>query len=217
MREHDFVGHTSQTTGTAADRVARAGVRTGLVLENVGRGYTSEEVHQSLLDSSGHRANVVSADATHIGVGAVIDREGERAAYLATEVFVRLATRIDVDDAPEELFERVNAARAERRHRVLKDDEALSEICAAGAARFFEQTGTTQKAIVEEVSRKAGSRARGYTRLAAVMVLVSSLEEAAAVDALLDPAARAIGLGVAQGTRADTIDNAIALVAILAY
>jgi uncharacterized protein YkwD len=85
MREHGFVGHTSPNTGTAADRVARAGVRTGLVLENVGRGYTPEEVHQSLLDSPGHRENVVSADATHAGVGVVIEREGERAAYLATE------------------------------------------------------------------------------------------------------------------------------------
>ena len=217
MREHGFVGHTSPTTGTAAERVARAGVRTALVLENVGRGYTPEEVHQSLLDSPGHRANVVSADATHVGIGAVVEREGGRAAYLATEIFVRLSTRIDVDDAPDELFERLNQVRARSKRRALKDDEALAEICAAAAAEFFTNPAATQKALVAQISKQAGSRARGYTRLAAVMTLVSSLDEAAAIEALLDPAARAVGLGVAQGSRADTIENAIAVVAILAY
>jgi hypothetical protein len=49
------------------------------------------------------------------------------------------------------------------------------------------------------------------------MTLVSSLDEAAAIAELLDPAARAVGLGVAQGSRPDTIENAIAVVAILAY
>jgi hypothetical protein len=150
-------------------------------------------------------------------VGVVIEREGERAAYLATEVFVRLATPIDVDDAPDELIERLNTARAKRKSRPLKVDAALSELCAAGAADFFASAGATQKAIVEGLSSKAGSRARGYTRLSSVMVLVDSLDEAAGLDALLDPAARAVGIGVAQGSRADTVENAIALVAILAY
>lgn len=217
MREHGFVGHTSPTTGTAADRVARAGVRTGLVLENVGRGYTPEEVHQSLLDSPGHRANVVSADATHLGVGAVIEEEGGRAAYLATELFVRLGTPIDVEDASAELLDELNAARAQKKLRALQHDAALSQLAAEGAAEMFASAAATQKSIVEHVSRQAGSRARGYKRLATVMTVVSSLDEAAALAALLDPAARAVGLGVAQGSRPDVIENAIAVVAVIAY
>ena len=49
------------------------------------------------------------------------------------------------------------------------------------------------------------------------MVLVSSLDEAAAVEGLLDPSVRALGLGVAQGSRPDTFENAIAVVVVLAY
>jgi uncharacterized protein YkwD len=217
MRAHGFVGHTSATTGTAADRVARAGVRTGLVLENVGRGYTPEEVHQSLLDSPGHRANVVSPDATHLGVGAVIEEEGGRAAYLATELFVRLGSTIDVATAPAELLEKLNAARAQHKLRALELEPALSQLAAQGAAELFASAAATQKTIVEHVSRQASSRARGYKRLATVMILVSSLDEAAALDALLDPAARGVGLGVAQGSRTDAIENAIAVVAVIAY
>ena len=197
--------------------MARAGVRTGLVLENVGRGYTPEEVHQSLLDSPGHRANVVSPDATHLGVGAVIEEEGGRAAYLATELFVRLGSTIDVTAAPAELLEKLNAARAQHKLRALTLEPALSQLAAQGAAELFASAAATQKTIVEHVSRQASSRARGYKRLATVMILVSSLDEAAALDALLDPAARGVGLGVAQGSRKDAIENAIAVVAVIAY
>ncbi len=59
MVEHDFVGHVSPRTGTAMDRVHRAGLTPTFVSENVGRGYTAEEAEQGFMSSPGHRANIV--------------------------------------------------------------------------------------------------------------------------------------------------------------
>ena len=72
MVEHDFVGHVSPRTGTAMDRVRRAGLSPGLVLENVGRAYTAEEAESGFMSSPGHRANIVHPDARKLGIGIVL-------------------------------------------------------------------------------------------------------------------------------------------------
>ena len=41
MVDHDFVGHVSPRTGTAADRVHRAGLAPEILFENVGRAYSA--------------------------------------------------------------------------------------------------------------------------------------------------------------------------------
>ncbi len=76
MVQHDFVGHTSPTTGTAVQRVARAGYNSGLVLENIGRGYGAREIEEGLMQSPGHRANILNPDVTHVGIGVVAQQEG---------------------------------------------------------------------------------------------------------------------------------------------
>jgi uncharacterized protein YkwD len=72
MADHDFVGHVSPRTGTALDRVHKAGITPELVLENVGRAYSAQEVESGFMASPGHRANVVEPRATRMGVGVVL-------------------------------------------------------------------------------------------------------------------------------------------------
>jgi uncharacterized protein YkwD len=218
MQRSGFVGHTSPTTGGPPDRVERAGIRTPLVLENAGRGYTPSEVHRGLMDSPGHRANVLSADATHVGIGVVVEREEDRNAYLVTQVFVRLAAKIDVDDAPEDLLDAINRERERRKREPIEEDERLAALCAATAHEYFSApAGRTRQQMVEQLNRKAAGKPGRYTQLAALLTVVTTLEEAATIEALLDPKARAVGIGVAQGTRPDTIENAIAIVVLIGY
>jgi len=68
MAEHGFFGHVSPTTGTPMDRFQRA----NLLLpfgENVAQGPSAEAAHQMLMDSPGHRANMLQPEYTHVGVG----------------------------------------------------------------------------------------------------------------------------------------------------
>lgn len=216
MRAHGFVGHTSPTTGNAPDRVARAGIRTHAVLENIGQGYSPEEVHEGLMQSPGHRANIMNPDATHVGIGIVTRKDTASTLYLVTQLFMRVARRIDVDDAPDRLLARIRAARAQRHLRALADDDALAEVCADAADAFFDSNASR-----EELSARLGSTAQAlrlpYRRMRAVVLVTDALDQAAKLDAFLDPDATAIGIGVAQGTRADTTPDAIVVVALLAY
>ncbi|HXJ20219.1 MAG TPA: CAP domain-containing protein [Polyangia bacterium] len=84
MAEHEFVGHVSPTTGTAMDRVRRAGLRPDLVLENVGRAYGAAEAESGFLASPGHRGNLLDPHARRLGVGVVFGREvtGTRPMYV---------------------------------------------------------------------------------------------------------------------------------------
>jgi uncharacterized protein YkwD len=74
MADHDFVGHVSPRTGTALDRVRKAGLEPELVLENVGRAYSAAEAESGFMASPGHRANVVEPKAKRMGVGVVLGK-----------------------------------------------------------------------------------------------------------------------------------------------
>jgi uncharacterized protein YkwD len=71
MVEHDFVGHVSPRTGTAMDRVHRAGLAPALVMENVGRAYGADEAEEGFLSSPGHRGNLLDPRARLVGIGIV--------------------------------------------------------------------------------------------------------------------------------------------------
>ncbi len=83
-------GHRSRRTGQPEDRVRRAGVDASLVAENVAVASDAAAVHQALMSSPGHRANILTDDVTHVGVGAVRCRMAHGGVHLmVTEVFIR--------------------------------------------------------------------------------------------------------------------------------
>jgi uncharacterized protein YkwD len=218
MQLHQFVGHTSATTGSAEDRVQRAGVRSTVILENIGRGYSPEEVHRGLMDSPGHRANLLHPQVTHVGLGALPAPEDARTAYLVTQVFVRLARKVEIDAAKAELIAAIDRGRAKRGARKLERDAALDELCAETARDFFRRKeGASTRQLLDRLSQKAQSGSGRRARLAGVLTVVVAVRDAAELDTLLDGRARRIGLGLAQGTRADTVENAIAVVALVGY
>ncbi|HEX3762285.1 MAG TPA: CAP domain-containing protein [Kofleriaceae bacterium] len=90
MRTTHVVSHVSPTTGTAVDRVRAAHIPTRIVLENIARGFGLREAHHALMNSPGHRANVLSIDVTHVGIGIVLGApvSGRREIYI-TEIFLR--------------------------------------------------------------------------------------------------------------------------------
>ena len=216
MRDARFVGHTSKSTGSASDRVQRAGVRVALVLENVGRGYSAEGVHRGLMDSPGHRQNILSPEVSHIGIGVVEIAEGDGHAYLVTELFTQLPEPIDVEQGREELAERLAKKREAAGLKAARDDELMSQLCTATAREYF-ASGAKERPLIEALSRKAASARLPYDRVGALMLVVTSIEQASEVAALIDPKAKGIGIGVAQGTRSDTVENAIAVVVLLGY
>ncbi len=87
-------GHESARTGRPEDRVARAGIRAEVVAENVAMAADGRAVHEALMASPGHRANLLSRDVTRVGIGAVRCRTSLGLVELyVTQLFIRPGRR----------------------------------------------------------------------------------------------------------------------------
>ena len=217
MMQNGFIGHRSPTTGTAPERVEHAGIRTGLVLENIGRGYGAAEIHRGLLESPGHRANLLNSDVTSVGIAVVAEPEGERMAFIATELFIRTAQEIDFAAAPGELLEALNRARRARHAQPLRVDENLVASAQTAAEDYFAHPDFSQQDVVDDASGRMRRFAIAFSRVGGLMVVVSSLDEAATLEPALQGDVRYVGIGVTQGSRPDHPPNSLAVVILLGW
>lgn len=72
MLVHGFFSHTSAVDGsTPADRVTRAGIDYLVVGENLAYAPDVYIAHTGLMNSPGHRANILSSDYSRVGVGVI--------------------------------------------------------------------------------------------------------------------------------------------------
>jgi uncharacterized protein YkwD len=214
MLEHAFVGHTSPTTGSASDRVTRAGIRTGLVLENIGRGYSLGEVHGGLMQSPGHRANLLNAQATNVGIAVAISRDAGHPVYLATELFTRVTPPLPAD-GEDQLLRAIDAARESRGRSALHRDGTLSQIAKHAAVSCFAPPTDGNPPALQSVHDEL-ARQPTAARVDALLSLASSLSDLSALPALLDPALTGIGAAVTQGSRPDIPPNTLCAVLLLA-
>ncbi|HJL04519.1 MAG TPA: CAP domain-containing protein [Polyangiaceae bacterium LLY-WYZ-15_(1-7)] len=217
MLENEFVGHTSPTTGDAPDRVREAGYRSGLILENIGRGYSANEIHEGLMGSPGHRANILNRDVTHVGIGVVGEPEGSRQAFLATQVFIRMNRQIDLAAARERLLRKINEGREARGAEPLEADENLEGAASEAATSYFAIPEQSQQDTVDEASSGLRRFSMMFSRVGGLMAVVGDVDEAARLEPTFDPEVRYVGIGLAQGDRPDAPPNSIAVVIMLGW
>jgi uncharacterized protein YkwD len=212
MSANHFVAHTSPSTGDATARVARAGLRPLVLLENIGRRYSAADLHAGLMESPGHRANIVSRDVDRLGLGVVAEQEGERVAFLATEVFARFAAPLDPRRAPRQLADAVTALRKQRKLAAARFDPALSERAQEAAERFAADPNVDQRALLDRATQ--GLKApRGVKRALAALVLADEITQAAGSEELLDP--QLVALGVGAAALAPASEHALVVVLLL--
>jgi len=90
MSENDYFAHVSPTTGTMVERLRRAEYPASFAAENIAMAPRLSEAQASLMRSPGHRAAILTTDATHFGVGVVTSstqRHGR--VHHLTQVFAR--------------------------------------------------------------------------------------------------------------------------------
>lgn len=209
MRDHGFVGHVSPTTGSAADRVDAAGIKTGVVLENIARAYGVAEAQAGLMNSPGHRANALSPAATRVGIGIVLGDEvaGRRELYV-TQVFTRIPPPLDRERGHRQVVARLTAKRG------LTTDPALDGIADRYAAALA--AGTERKRASAQASIELQAVGNAYRQAASVVTAVTDL---AAVDpeAIFGGmTANRLGVGLAQGPHPDLGPGAYWIVVIMA-
>jgi uncharacterized protein YkwD len=209
MHRTKVVAHVSPTSGTPADRVRAGNIKTAVVLENVARAYGVGEAHAELMNSPGHRANLMSAAATHIGIGVVLGDEisGRRELYL-TQVFIRIPPKID----PAAIAELVRS-RIDLKRRVAVDPAlvATAQGLAIGLA-----AGHSRDSLWPGAKKELDKLGVRYARVGSVITAVAETDTIDGASLLGDYKPDDIGVGIAQGTHPELGDNAIWIVVLMA-
>lgn len=72
MKDNNYFSHTSPVYGSPFQMIKNFGITYRSAGENIAKGYTTPQaVVNGWMNSSGHRANILSSSYTHIGVGYV--------------------------------------------------------------------------------------------------------------------------------------------------
>jgi uncharacterized YkwD family protein len=79
-----YFSHTSPTYGSPAQMLTRFGIRYNLYGENIAQGGDATRIHAMWMASAGHRANMLNAKFTHVGIGVVSGSSG----LTATQLFI---------------------------------------------------------------------------------------------------------------------------------
>lgn len=204
MLDAGYVAHRSPTTGSAYDRIRAAGIRSAVVLENITLHDSVAAAHRALMDSPGHRANILSPRVTRVGVGVVL--RGDQ--LLVTEVFTRGRRPIDPEAATAELARRIRAARP------LRVDDSLAAI-----ARGFARDLARGSSVAAALSRAHGRLDDLPTHYAGIAIRAEILAEVDDFDAAAALAGRSVtrfGAGVAQGDHPEIGDGAVFIAVLFA-
>jgi uncharacterized protein YkwD len=76
MAEHHFMSHVSPSSGTPEERAKRSGILVSLFGENLAAAPTPEDAYTGLMESPGHRANMLRREFTHVGIAAATTDAG---------------------------------------------------------------------------------------------------------------------------------------------
>lgn len=85
MIENKYFDHTSPKYGDPFKMMESFGIKYKLAGENLAGDQTVEKAHESLMNSPGHRRNILKPDYTHIGIGIV---EGGPYGIMFTQLFI---------------------------------------------------------------------------------------------------------------------------------
>jgi uncharacterized protein YkwD len=216
MAEHRFFAHNGLDARTPGDRIRAAGIQTGVVLENIATGISSDEIHSNLMDSPGHRANIENERITHVGVG-VVPNVGAVSGFVATEDFIEVAAAVDTSTAPQRLLERINQTRQRRSVNPLQARPQLTEAASHGAQTFFARPTLTQAQVVQQVNNELSRVGLMFRRIEVLATVVSNLEDASGLEPLFQFDIAGIGIGISQGSRPGVPPNSIFIVFVLGY
>ncbi len=215
MADHRYVAHNSQSGATPGQRLRDAGLLSGLSLENVARGYSAREIHEGLMVSPGHRANILNPEVTHVGIG-VVREPGPSGALLVTQDFITVARRVDAQAAATELLTVINRGRSARGARPLELRPQLQAAAARAAQAYFSDPSRTQDQALAEATTALRSESLLFRRIQLVAAFGPRYQDAVSMQPLFDTDTTAVGVGVAQGDRPGSPPNSVFVVYVLA-
>lgn len=192
--------------------LAKAGAMSPVVLQNPGQAVSAQAASDRFLEAPTSRANILSPEVTHVGVGVVAHTEpGGQSSVFMTQLFVKQLPKVDVEAVRQQLRAAIGEKRA-----------AAGVPAVASDATFEEQA---QK-YAQELAAAGGDLPAERDEK-----LVASLSKGWVVKMLVGPSAQPLdyanekkvttvghvmGVGVAQGNHKNLGKNAFYVVILIA-
>jgi len=85
MIDNNYFSHNSPTYGSPFDMMQKYGIKYIYAGENLSGNSSIQGAHESLMNSQGHRENILNSNFTHIGIGV---KEGSKYGKMITQMFV---------------------------------------------------------------------------------------------------------------------------------
>jgi uncharacterized protein YkwD len=197
-----FFGHVSPSTGKVENRLRRAGVVASLSGENIGQAATPDDVHRVLMDSPAHRALMLGAKFTHVGIGAGF-RPGEARDVTATLVFARRPPPPPAPVTAALATGFISSLRRARGAGPIAADPVFQRAAEAGLAAFTGGSATTPDQAIavahDALARESRRLRRGHGPVCIELLQVLELDELEDDPLFAQP--RIVKMGLATATR----------------
>jgi len=197
MRSHDFFTHESPNTGLLEDRMDRAGYLATEMRENLAVAPTVARAAHNLMESEGHRANILATTVSHVGIGIVRgNAAGDDRVLTITQVFGKPVELDTPEQAAEHVRQAITAARRQAGLPALAPHAVLEEL----AAKHLEDLPDDVPAsavddigdlIAAELNERQG---HGLAAVGLAARALFSASELPVPPAASDPAVRHLGL-----------------------
>lgn len=195
--------HRTAASGALADRLQKRNVVFMRALENVALGSSPEAAHERILESPGHRLNVLDPGVQRLGVGVAMERQPEEDILAVTEIFIESPDTGDVATLAKRVHDAINQARKQRGFLALGADEQLSQIARQSARRLAMQKEAPIAAEGERLFREL-QKQLGLNDPRIRYFFTGQLQRVLAAPEVLDESINRLGVGVAQAPFAQT-------------
>ncbi|MDP7253074.1 MAG: CAP domain-containing protein [Planctomycetota bacterium] len=196
MAVHGFFGHKSPNSGAPADRYHKARIASARLTENVALHQSVSAAQKRLMESPGHRKNLLDPKVTHIGIGIYRRR---RDLYI-TQNFLLPLKEVNISSAPEEFLMKVNELRKKKGRRPLVLDKRIVEVCEANS-QIMHKKDDLGGDVAQRGMRRLKKYFRGY---AMYFNFAKELDPLMGAGALMDKDMHSLGLGVVVNENKDS-------------
>jgi uncharacterized protein YkwD len=193
MLRNKFFKHVSPTRGDLSARMARARLKARRFTENLANNRNLSAAHRGLMNSPGHRRNILDPEANRVGIGVVRTPEDQ---LLITQNFSQDFRIHDTNAVATELRTAVNAARAEANLAPLKNHSVLSSIALTNSHAMKRDS----KLGFGRAQELLSSRKLHLKSIQIAVLQSTDPPKPEEVAKTLDQKYDVIGVGVVQGT-----------------
>jgi uncharacterized protein YkwD len=192
-----------------AQRLRQTGVSSAVIMQNPGQGRTAAGAHDRFELSPVHRANYMSTDATHGGVGVALYTARNAQVAMVNELFVRELAAVDIATLGPKLRQAIAKNRAAAGAPAFNDDPTLEKVAAEYAKELAAAAGNISNA---RHSQLVTPLYRSFRTVDLLTGAKGDPLEFADEKTVLTSKEKLIGLGLAQGNHPTLGQNAVYVV-----